>query len=165
MCILYRTSLTWTRLSLKCRVVFTTSIAHVSHLAVHRLIRHLVLCLPCSSTQQTPIQVSQRASREARANGPGYVSWPRLGGPFQGLGALLPLATYSFTVTDILLVLFLLNVRGMMRHEGRFVWLIGNHHLLHHRHPQYNYGEYWLDRLCGTLYPNREEAIAGLLYM
>ena len=88
-----------------------------------------------------------------------------LEGPFQGLGALLPLATYSFTVADILLVLSLLTVRGMMRHDGRFVWLIGNHRLLHHRHPQYNYGEYWLDRLCGTLYPNREEAIAGLLYM
>jgi sterol desaturase/sphingolipid hydroxylase (fatty acid hydroxylase superfamily) len=61
--------------------------------------------------------------------------------------------------------LFFLNVRGMMRHDERFVWLIGNHHLLHHLHPQHNYGEYWLDRIGGTLYPTRVEAKAGLLYM
>ena len=53
----------------------------------------------------------------------------------------------------------------MMRHDDRFTWLIGNHHLLHHKYPQYNYGEYWLDWLGGTLYPLREEAKQGLIYI
>ena len=62
-------------------------------------------------------------------------------------------------------ILLILNVRGMMRHDDRFTWLIGNHHLLHHKYPQYNYGEYWLDWLGGTLYPLREEAKQGLIYI
>jgi len=85
--------------------------------------------------------------------------------PFQGLGALVPFYWYSYSVSAIVAILFILNMRGMMRHDERFVWLIGNHHLLHHRFPQFNYGEYWLDRLCGTLYPNRLEAQSGLLYL
>ena len=84
---------------------------------------------------------------------------------FQGVGTFLPFLWYSYSVSEILAILFFLNLRGMMRHDGRFVWLIGNHHLLHHLHPQHNYGEYWLDRLGGTLYPRRNEARAGYLYM
>jgi hypothetical protein len=30
-------------------------------------------------------------------------------------------------------------------------------------YPNYNYGEYWLDWLGGTLYPHRNEAKSGLL--
>jgi sterol desaturase/sphingolipid hydroxylase (fatty acid hydroxylase superfamily) len=44
-----------------------------------------------------------------------------------------------------------LNIRGMMRHDKRGTWLVGNHHLLHHQYPRYNYGEVWLDYLGGTL--------------
>jgi len=84
---------------------------------------------------------------------------------FQGVGTFLPFLYYSYSLPEILAILFFLNVRGMMRHDERFVWLIGNHHLLHHLYPQHNYGEYWIDRLCGTLYPKRDEAIAGLVYM
>ena len=85
--------------------------------------------------------------------------------PFQGLGTFVPFLYFSYDWTAILTILFILNVRGLMRHDERFVWLIGNHHLLHHRFPQYNFGEYWLDRLGGTLYPNRKEAVSGILYM
>jgi sterol desaturase/sphingolipid hydroxylase (fatty acid hydroxylase superfamily) len=84
---------------------------------------------------------------------------------FQGLGALVPFAFMSCSITTALAILVILNARGLMRHDERFVWLIGNHHLLHHRVPKYNYGEYWLDRLGGTLYPNRGEAVPGLIYM
>lgn len=38
----------------------------------------------------------------------------------------------------------------MLRHDYRCSWLIGNHHLIHHMHPNYNYGEYWLDYLFNT---------------
>jgi len=83
----------------------------------------------------------------------------------QGWGTFFPFVLYSYSLIDIGIILLFINVRGMMRHDERFIWLIGNHHLLHHRYPRYNYGEYWLDRLFATLYPKREEAISGLLYM
>jgi sterol desaturase/sphingolipid hydroxylase (fatty acid hydroxylase superfamily) len=71
----------------------------------------------------------------------------------------------SYDITDIIAILIFLNVRGMMRHDDRMIFLIGNHHYLHHLYPNYNFGEYWIDSLCGTLYPKKEERIAGLLYI
>jgi sterol desaturase/sphingolipid hydroxylase (fatty acid hydroxylase superfamily) len=52
----------------------------------------------------------------------------------------------------------------MLRHDNRFSWLIGNHHLLHHKYVKYNFGEYWIDCLCGTNYPNQNEYIYGKIY-
>lgn len=78
-----------------------------------------------------------------------------LEGPFQGIGMFLPCIFWEYSNFDILLLLFLLNIRGMMRHDERFVFLIGNHHLLHHKYPQYNFGEYWIDSICGTRYTHR----------
>jgi sterol desaturase/sphingolipid hydroxylase (fatty acid hydroxylase superfamily) len=78
-----------------------------------------------------------------------------LEGPFQGIGMLVPFILWNYTIYDILAILLLLNVRGMMRHDERFVFLVGNHHLLHHKYPNYNFGEYWIDSLFGTNYkPN-----------
>jgi sterol desaturase/sphingolipid hydroxylase (fatty acid hydroxylase superfamily) len=51
-----------------------------------------------------------------------------------------------------------------MRHDNRFSWITGNHHLLHHKYINYNFGEYWIDRLFGTAYPNKSEYIFGVLY-
>lgn len=76
-----------------------------------------------------------------------------LEGPFQGMGMFIPFLVWEYSTYDIFIILLLLNVRGMMRHDERFVFLIGNHHLLHHRYPTYNFGEYWIDYLCGTLPP------------
>ena len=76
-----------------------------------------------------------------------------LEGPFQGIGALIPFCAYKYSVLDICIVLAILNIRGMMRHDARCAFIIGNHHLLHHRHPQCNYGEPWIDCLCGTFLP------------
>ena len=42
----------------------------------------------------------------------------------------------------------------MMRHDRRFIFIVGNHHLLHHKYQKYNYGEYWIDMLCGTKFKN-----------
>ena len=75
-----------------------------------------------------------------------------LEGPFQGVGMFFPCIIFTYTYYEIFIVLLFLNIRGMMRHDERFVFLIGNHHLLHHKHPNYNFGEYWIDFLCGTLY-------------
>jgi sterol desaturase/sphingolipid hydroxylase (fatty acid hydroxylase superfamily) len=69
---------------------------------------------------------------------------------FQSLGVLVPLFFMTLSFGQCLLALLFLNVRGMLRHEPRAAWLIGDHHLIHHHNPSVNYGEYWLDKLCGT---------------
>ena len=84
--------------------------------------------------------------------------------PFQSIGMFFPCLIMTYSIYDILIVLFVLNLRGMLRHDERGIFLIGNHHLLHHRYPQYNFGEYWIDYLCGTAYPNTNEYKKGLLY-
>jgi sterol desaturase/sphingolipid hydroxylase (fatty acid hydroxylase superfamily) len=48
------------------------------------------------------------------------------------------------------LTAFAINARGLARHDERLVWLVGDYHLQHHRSPKGNYGEPWLDALCGT---------------
>ena len=84
--------------------------------------------------------------------------------PFQSIGVFVPLIYWSFDLPSFLIVLFILNTRGMLRHDERGVWLIGNHHLLHHKYSRWNFGEYWIDSLCGTAYPNTEEYRRGLIY-
>jgi len=70
---------------------------------------------------------------------------------FQGVGMFVPYAFYTYSTTDTIIILCFLNIRGMLRHDKRGIWLVGNHHLLHHQYPHYNYGEVWLDYLGGTL--------------
>jgi Delta7-sterol 5-desaturase len=84
--------------------------------------------------------------------------------PLQGLGLFIPLLCVPFNPYIFLCALLFVNIRGMIRHDRRFVWLIGNHHILHHKYPQYNFGEYWLDTLCGTKYPNKNEYVIGIIY-
>lgn len=70
---------------------------------------------------------------------------------FQSLGFLLPLGLIPFSFWQCLIALIFLNIKGMLRHEPRAAWFIGHHHLIHHQNPSVNYGEYWLDKLFGTL--------------
>jgi lathosterol oxidase len=95
-------------------------------------------------------------------------------GVFQGLGVLLPFAVFNYNFFEptqtlsTIVALLLINLRGMARHDDRSTWLIGNHHLLHHVHPNANYGEYWLDRLFGTMLTeskHKEEYVKGVIYM
>ena len=72
---------------------------------------------------------------------------------FQSIGFVVPLF-FTMSAGQCILALIFLNIRGMLRHEPRAAWLVGNHHLIHHQNPAVNYGEYWLDRLFGTLSPN-----------
>jgi sterol desaturase/sphingolipid hydroxylase (fatty acid hydroxylase superfamily) len=71
---------------------------------------------------------------------------------FQGVGLFFPYAFYQYTVLDTLIILAFLNARGMLRHDHRATWLIGNHHILHHKYYNCNFGEAWIDCACGTLY-------------
>jgi sterol desaturase/sphingolipid hydroxylase (fatty acid hydroxylase superfamily) len=67
----------------------------------------------------------------------------------QSMGMFFPYAVCTYTVADTAIILFLLNLRGIIRHDHRMAWLT-NHHLLHHKYMNYNYGEYWIDCACGT---------------
>ena len=84
-------------------------------------------------------------------------------GPFQGLGVFFPYMFMKFNLASFVFAIVLINVRSMMRHDENNILLIGNHHLLHHKYPQYNYGEYWIDLLCGTRCV-KDEYEYGLMY-
>jgi len=77
-----------------------------------------------------------------------------LEGPFQGLGVGFSFTIFKYYLIEKIIIIILLNLRGMLRHDERGIFLVGNHHLLHHRYPKYNYGEYWIDYICGTKYSN-----------
>ena len=83
---------------------------------------------------------------------------------FQTVGTLLPLLYYQSLTTDFVYANMIIGIRGLMRHDDRCTFLIGNHHLLHHKYPSYNFGEYWIDAVCGTMYPNTAEHRRGLLF-
>jgi Delta7-sterol 5-desaturase len=68
----------------------------------------------------------------------------------QSVGFLLPAIVGYWNWWVALLTAFVINARGLARHDERLVWLIGDYHLKHHRLPKGNYGEPWLDALCGT---------------
>ena len=84
---------------------------------------------------------------------------------FQGVGFMFPAVVYTYGLQDIILVLLFLNIRGMMAHDPRFVFLVGNHHLLHHKYGNCNYGQYWIDCLGGTRHPLTEDYVYGLIYV
>jgi sterol desaturase/sphingolipid hydroxylase (fatty acid hydroxylase superfamily) len=101
-----------------------------------------------------PIYINYRATYVAH--------WAE--GPLQCLGVVPPLLCFgcngSFWTAAVVL-----QLRGVARHDPRSTWWIGNHHLLHHKYPRYNFGEYWLDHMFGTHYPNLDEYEFGLIYI
>lgn len=84
---------------------------------------------------------------------------------FQSLGYFLPFLFGIWAPYQLAAALVFVNARRIARHDPRTVRWIGNHHLLHHLHPQYNFGDYWIDRLCGTSYPSGEEVRRGLVHL
>jgi lathosterol oxidase len=82
----------------------------------------------------------------------------------QPLGILVPCFFPGFSPNQMIFSWTIIVVRGLMRHDDRFSWLIGNHHLLHHKHQKYNFGEYWIDKLFGTIYYDEREYKYGILY-
>ena len=72
------------------------------------------------------------------------------------ISVFIPYIWCSFTIGYFLVGIIVINIRAMLRHDKRFIWLVGNHHLLHHKYPQYNYGEYWLDYILGTNYTKQK---------
>jgi hypothetical protein len=82
----------------------------------------------------------------------------------QPLGIFIPFFICKPSMLAILISWSIISMRGLIRHDNRFSFLIGNHHILHHKYIMYNFGEYWMDNMCGTLYPDDTEYIYGILY-
>ena len=85
--------------------------------------------------------------------------------PLQGAGIIFPLLFIEFDIYMLLYSMILINIRGMIRHDNRYIWLVGNHHILHHKHLNCNFGEYWLDVIFGTQCRNSDEYIKGIFYL
>ena len=138
-------------------MIFAQALAHIIGYDVWFYISHILLHTPQLYWIHKEHHVSRKLYFYDAYTGHWFES------PFQSLGFLVPFLFWSYS-PEVLLALFILNVKGMLRHDERCTWIIGNHHLLHHEHFQWNYGEYWIDSLCGTVYPKVEEQQRGLLY-
>ncbi len=78
--------------------------------------------------------------------------------PIQTVGIFIPNIVIEFNFRAALCVYIFVTIRTYLYHDHRCSWLLGNHHLLHHKHPKYNFGEYWIDSIFGTLYvPNNRK--------
>jgi Delta7-sterol 5-desaturase len=71
-----------------------------------------------------------------------------------GLGIFIPMIYYQVFNYECLLAILFINIRGLIRHETRLKHIFGTHHLLHHKHLKYNYGEYWIDYIMNTIKTN-----------
>ena len=80
-------------------------------------------------------------------------------------GILIPFLIVDYSISAFFCAVIFTYIRGNMRHDNRCSWLVGNHHILHHKYRLYNYGEYWIDTLCGTKYPGEDEYVYGCIYL
>lgn len=72
--------------------------------------------------------------------------------PLQSVGLIIPVYFYKLAIYQLLCAIFIINIRGIIIHDKRFINIIGDHHILHHKFINYNYGEYWIDYLFNTHY-------------
>jgi len=68
---------------------------------------------------------------------------------FQTLGLFFPLF-FTVDVSSLTIAFLFVNIRGLLQHDKRCSWFMGNHHLMHHKYYICNYGEYWIDYVCKT---------------
>ena len=73
----------------------------------------------------------------------------------QPLGLFFPLIFYV-DIQACFITFIIISIRGYMRHDDRFSFIVGNHHLIHHKNPICNFSEYYIDYLFGTLQKNIE---------
>ena len=72
----------------------------------------------------------------------------------QPLGIFIP-CLFFIDINGLILSSLYISIRGCMRHDHRCSWMIGEHHLLHHKYPEYNYSEYYIDYIFGTICPKK----------
>ena len=73
------------------------------------------------------------------------------------LGIYIPMIYYNVFNLECILSMVFANTRGLIRHETRPIHIFGDHHIIHHKHYNCNYGEAWIDYLMGTLYKEKKE--------
>ena len=82
-----------------------------------------------------------------------------LEGMIQSVGFVVPWLVENPDMWASIAAFAFLNVRGMLQHDKRGVWVVGDHHLQHHEKLKGNYGQPWLDRLFGTsIQSNRRQS-------
>jgi sterol desaturase/sphingolipid hydroxylase (fatty acid hydroxylase superfamily) len=74
--------------------------------------------------------------------------------PLTSMGIIFAIYLHQLYIYQLLYAIMFINIRGVMSHDYRCIFFIGNHHLLHHKFIKCNYGEYWLDYIFGTLNDN-----------
>jgi sterol desaturase/sphingolipid hydroxylase (fatty acid hydroxylase superfamily) len=75
--------------------------------------------------------------------------------PFTSIGLIFAIYLYKLYIYQLLYAIIFINVRGILMHDNQFIYLVGDHHLIHHKYYKCNYGEYWLDYIFGTVYNKR----------
>jgi Delta7-sterol 5-desaturase len=81
----------------------------------------------------------------------------------QDIGVFLPWPFLPTTLGSVLLAATFVGLRALLRHDARSNFLMGNHHLIHHQSFGVNFGEWWIDRVCGTHCREPEKIVRGLL--
>jgi len=74
---------------------------------------------------------------------------------FTSIGLIFAIYLYKLYIYQLLYAIIFINVRGILIHDNQFIYLVGDHHLIHHKYYKCNYGEYWLDYIFGTVYNKR----------
>lgn len=68
-----------------------------------------------------------------------------------GLGIFAPLIGHpTFSLPAFGVAYLYCFIRGVLRHDFRASWLVGDHHLVHHLHPHKNFSSYYVDVIFGT---------------
>ena len=77
--------------------------------------------------------------------------------PIQSIGLLIGIYLYKLYINQFICSIIMINMRGLLTHDKRFIYIVGDHHLNHHKYIFYNYGEYWLDYIFDTLHSDQKK--------
>ena len=76
----------------------------------------------------------------------------KLENTIMGIGSLLPALYFNDYYLETAIASTICFGRGILHHDERFIFMVGDHHLIHHKTFNHNYGEKWIDVLFGTDY-------------
>lgn len=75
----------------------------------------------------------------------------KLENTIMGLGSLLPALFLNKFYFEMMIASVICFFRGILHHDPLFIFLVGDHHLIHHKKFNCNYGEKWIDTIFGTI--------------
>lgn len=70
--------------------------------------------------------------------------------PLTSVGLFIAMYLHEIYTYQMISCILFINARGVMSHDTRCVFLVGDRHLDHHKYIYCNYGEYWMDYIFGT---------------